>query len=97
MKRNRRIQKLGDILGDWVRTNGVQGPMARGQVMATWEAILSPQMQQQISRTWVKGDKLFVRVESSVWRHELHARREDWRRRLNEELGAESIKEIVFR
>lgn len=59
--------------------------------------MIGPQMEQHIGKTWIRGSKLFVSVNSAVWRQELHLRREEWRQRLNEELGSELIQEIVFR
>jgi len=36
-------------------------------------------------------------MRSAAWRHTLHLQREDWRQRLNEHLGREVVREIVFR
>ena len=95
--RSRRPQSLKEALNDWIRSSGLQGPLAKGRVLAEWESMLSPQMQQHVGKAWVRGDKLFVTVHSTVWRQELHMRREEWRRMLNEKLGSELIRELVFR
>lgn len=95
--RNRRAVSLKEVLADWIRSSRMQGPMARGQVIAVWEDLLSDQMRPHIGKAWVRGDRLFVEVKTAVWRQELHLRREEWRRRLNQELGTEAVKEIVFR
>ena len=95
--RNRTAKPLGDILGELIRGMGLEGPLARGHVIATWEQIMSPQMKQHVEKCWVKGDRLFVRISSPAWRQELHLKRDDWRQRLNKELGADTIREIVFR
>lgn len=97
MQRSRTPQRIGDLLGEWVRTMGFAGPFARGMVIAKWEAMMSEQMSQHIERSWMKGDKLFVQVRSAAWRQELHFQREDWRKRLNSELGSDAVKEIVFK
>jgi len=97
MKRSRTPQRLGDVLGDWIRAMGIAGPLARGVVISKWENMLPESMKQHIDRSWMKGDKLFVQVRSAAWRQELHLRREEWRRRLNTEVGSEAVKEIVFR
>lgn len=76
---------------------GIEGPFARGHIIATWENITSPQMKQHIERCWVKGNRLYVRVDSSSWRHELQLQREEWKARLNKELGSDLIREIIFR
>jgi hypothetical protein len=95
--RNRRTVSLKEVLADWARSSKMQGPLARGQVIAVWEDLLSDQMRPHIGKAWVRGDRLFVEVKSAVWRQELHLRREEWRSRLNKELGVEAIKEIIFR
>jgi len=97
MKRSRTARSIGDILGEVVRSMGIEGPLARGHVIATWEGIMSDQMKQQVEKCWVRGDKLYVRVSNAAWRQELHLRREEWRLRLNSELGNEIIKDIFFR
>ena len=97
MKRSAKPQKLGDVLGQLVQSMGIEGPLARGTVVARWEGILGESLLQHVDKSWVKGDKLFVRVKSSAWRQELHHQREEWRTRLNQEMGAELIREIVFR
>lgn len=95
--RNKRTLSLKEVLNDWIRSSGLQGPLAKGRVIAIWESMLSPQMQQHVGKAWVRGDRLFVTVTSTVWRQELHMRREEWRQKLNEELGGEMIRELIFR
>ncbi|MDA0378542.1 MAG: DUF721 domain-containing protein [Bacteroidetes bacterium] len=95
--RSRRTLSLKDVLADWIRSSKLEGPLARGQVIAVWEELLSEQMRPHIGKAWVRGDKLFVQVKNAAWRQELHLRREEWRRRLNQDLGTEAVSEIVFR
>ena len=95
--RNRSTQSLKEVLADWIRSSKLEGPLARGRVLSVWEDLLSNQMRQHVGNAWIRGDKLFVPVTSAVWRQELHLRREEWRKRLNEEIGTEAISEIVFR
>lgn len=95
--RNRQTLSLKEVLADWIQSSRMRGPLARGQVIATWEDLLNDQMRQHIGKAWVRGDRLFVQVKTAAWRQELHLRREEWRRKLNQDLGTEAIKEIVFR
>jgi len=97
MKRSSLPQHIGDILGQWVKNEGLAGPLARGMVLEKWQSLLSDQMTAQIEKSWIKGDKLYVTVRSAAWRLELHAQREAWRKRLNDEVGSEAIREILFR
>ena len=95
--RSRRAIPLSEALNQWISSRGVKGPFAQGRIVAAWEDLLSEQMRRHITSSRVRGDKLHVIVSSTVWRQELHARREDWCRRLNKELGSDVIKDIIFR
>lgn len=44
-----------------------------------------------------KNGKLFVRTESSVWASELQLKREEIRAKINQELGAEEVREIKLK
>lgn len=97
MRRSHAPQKLGDVLGQLIRSMGIEGPLARGAVITKWESILGEKMMQHVDKSWMRGDKLYVRVSSSAWRHELHLQREQWRLRLNQEVGSDAVREIIFR
>jgi len=97
MKRSRLPQHIGDIIGNWVQSEGLAGPLAKGIVLDKWQTLLSDQMNAQIEKSWIKGDKLFVSVRSAAWRQELHLQREEWRKRLNSDVGSEAVREILFR
>lgn len=58
---------------------------------------MNPPMKAQVTSSRLEKDRLFVRVTSSAWRHELHAQRKQWCERLNNELGRRAVREIVFR
>jgi len=96
MRRSKPIS-IGEALRQWAGSSGIRGPFARGRVVATWEDLLGERVRQHVTHSRVRGNKLIVTVDSSAWRQELHMRRADWCRRLNEELGDSLISEIVFR
>lgn len=95
--RNRSPKPLGDILRELTRSLGIEDRMMQGRVVDTWLEMLSEPIRAQIDRTWIKGDRLFVRVKSPAWRQEIHLRRSEWLKRLNEELGRDVVREIVVR
>lgn len=90
-------QSIGEILKSVVESMGLDSRMAEGQVLAAWEDMQGEQMRRQIKRSWLQKDVLFVEIASPAWRHELHLNRGAWRDRLNNELGREAVREMVFR
>ena len=97
MRRKRAPRSLGSVLKEVVDSFGIEGKLNEGRIIATWQDIAGERIGQEVEKVWVNDGKLFVRIKSSVWRQELHLNRESWCRRLNEELGREMIKVIIFR
>lgn len=88
---------LGIVLKEVISSLGIESRIARAHIVATWTDIVGERIGREVERAWVKDRKLFVRIKSPVWRQELHQNRASWCRRLNEELGSNLVKEIVFR
>ena len=88
---------LGAVLKDLVSTPRYKSKFGSAQIIAAWTDIVGDRIGREVEDAWVKDKKLFVRIKSHVWRHELHLNRTSWCRRLNEELGNERVSEIIFR
>ncbi len=88
---------LGNILDDVLQRLNVGGKIDEARVVEAWAMLAGPQINNVTESVWMKGTRLFVKIRSSAWRQELHLQRQQWRERLNKELGQELIHEIVFR
>ncbi len=89
--------KLSDVLADYLRRAGLSAPIGRARAVIAWEDLAGAQIARVTDSVWVKDKKLYVKLRSSVWRHELHMQRFEWLEKLHESLGSEEITEIVFR
>ena len=76
---------------------GLRRKIDAARVVEAWAVIAGPQINGVTDSAWVKNGILYVRITSAAWRHELHLRRHAWRDRLNEQLNAHLIDDIVFR
>ncbi len=90
-------QALTDLLRSVITDWGVQRKLDEVRVVESWAALAGPQINGVTDSVWIRGDRLYVKITSAAWRHELHMRRREWLRMLNEELGGEVVGEIVFR
>ena len=90
-------QPLGTILKDVVEQLNVGGKIDEARVIEAWAMLVGPQVNNVTESVWMQGHRLFVKIRSAAWRQELHLQREEWRARLNDELGKDLIEEIVFR
>ncbi len=97
MARRRTPQALGDVLGGVIDTLGLRPKMDEARIIEAWAALAGPQVNAMTETAWVNSGRLFVRIRSSAWRHELHLQRRVWRDRLNEHLGQPLVRDIVFR
>ncbi len=88
---------LGTVLDAVIDTLGIRSELDGARTVETWAALAGPRINSVTETAWVRGGRLFVKVTSAAWRHELHLNRRAWRDRLNAELGAELVDEIVFR
>lgn len=68
--------------------------MYEEKLRENWAALMGPKASAIAKLESLKGWTLKVKVESATWRNELHYQRETLRKRANEILGAELVKEI---
>ncbi len=61
-----------------------------------WEALLGPRASAIATLEGLKGWVLRVRVESATWRNELSFQREEIRKKANDLLGADLIKDVLL-
>jgi hypothetical protein len=76
---------------------GISARLADETVLAAWGDVAGPVIARVTDRVWLDGDRLFVKVLSASWRQELHLDRTSWCTRINQHLGREAIREIVFK
>ena len=82
---------------DLIQDMGIGDKLEDARALQAWSDVAGDQINNQTKRTWIKKGKLTVVIASSVWRHELHLQRSQWLRRVNEALGRDYVKELVFR
>ena len=87
---------LSQVLPSVLDQAGLAHLPYEGKLRAEWAALLGPKASTMAALADLKGWVLRVRVESAVWRQELAFQKESIRRRANELLGAELVKDVVL-
>ena len=90
-------QSLGDALDEVIERLGLEDKIDETNVIETWAELAGAKVNAVTKSVWMKNGKLFVKVTSPAWRHELHLSRSDWCSRLNDRLEKPIVDEIVFR
>jgi predicted nucleic acid-binding Zn ribbon protein len=93
----REPQRLEQIIQQFLQEQGLGEIALRARLPKAWEAVVGV-LAARVSRVRSFADGiLVVEVSAATWRTELRLRAEELRQRLNRELGAEYVRELVIR
>lgn len=95
MKR-RNAEEVGSVAHQWLRANGLEGPLNEYRLKAAWPAVAGEIVAQATRRLEIRNQTLVVSLSSSVLRGELSMRRAELIARLNKVVGVDLIYNIVF-
>lgn len=95
--RRSNTQKLSDVLKNYVQENNLERKLSELDLIKSWETVIGKTIARYTQNLYVRNETLFVETTSPVVRNELLMMKEEIRIRLNEVVGAELIKTIVFR
>ena len=90
-------QTIGAAIKDWLRANGLDIKAQEHSVPGYWEEVVGDAVARHAKVERVEHGRVFVSVQSAVWRTEVMLRRAEILARLNERLGADILKEIIVR
>lgn len=92
-----RPKSLGNVLSEVIDRLGMRDKIDEARVVESWAQVAGQRVNGVTESVWMKGSTLFVKISSAAWRQELHMNRSAWKQRLNDQLGREVVKEIMFR
>jgi predicted nucleic acid-binding Zn ribbon protein len=95
--RKRNTESLREIIGQVLKNNHLDKKLNDKHLLDAWPKILGENIKQYTTELQIKNRVLYVTLSSSVLRHDLFLSREEIKNSLNREVGAEVIKEIIFR
>jgi predicted nucleic acid-binding Zn ribbon protein len=89
-------QPLKEVLQEYVNALKINQKLKEVSLVTSWENIVGRTITKATKDIYIKDRKLFVVLNSSVIRHELTLIKEPLISRLNEEVKANVISDIVF-
>jgi predicted nucleic acid-binding Zn ribbon protein len=95
--RRKNTELLGDVIQQFLKQRKLDKPLYEQRLLNAWPEVLGPNIQSYTSSLSIKNKVLYVSISSSVLRHDLFLSRQQIVESLNKHVGAEVIKEIVFR
>ena len=95
--RRANTQLLGDVLQEFLQANTtVAQKLAETRVIQSWSGVIGSGAMKYTTGIYIRNKVLYVRLSSAVLRNELTMCREQLIARLNNEVGEEVIRDIVF-
>ncbi len=96
MKKKDNQIKLGDALKELMDTYKLNVKMNEVRLYEAWDKILGPTIANHtVSKQLIEG-RFIIRLDSAALRNELAFSKSKLIKTLNEELGTEMVKEIMF-
>lgn len=96
-KRKDNDQTLKDAIGDFLRSENMDGKLAEINIVNNWEKIVGRLIASQTSKIWFHEEKLYLQIESPALRQELNYQRFKIAELVNKEAGRELVKDVVVR
>ncbi|MBR6247553.1 MAG: DUF721 domain-containing protein [Muribaculaceae bacterium] len=89
-------KRLGEVIDDFLKQERLDGELDQQQALALWPEIVGPGINRYTVRRTVRDGVMTVTIASAVLRNELMMHRTTLIARINQALGRDVIKEIVF-
>lgn len=90
------VKSLGDALRELIDQLGIKSKIDEYEAVVQWSVIVGEQISKVTTATKIQKGVLIVKVSNGPWRNELLLRKEEIKKKLNTELGQDSVKDIKF-
>ena len=83
MKRKSKPEKIGAVLERFFKKAGLEKGIRQNQAIMIWEEIVGEKIAAKAIPDRIEHGRLYVKVENSVWKQELHFLKKDIIKKLN--------------
>ena len=90
-------QTIGEVIQELISQYKLEGKLNSINIIDSWQDVVGDMISQHTKNLYVKNRILFVTLDSAALKNELSFAKSKIVKALNEKVGTESIKEIVFR
>ena len=95
--RKKNTELLSDVIYQVLKEQHLDKPLFEKRLIEAWPLVLGSNIVKYTSELKIMNKVLYVSLTSSVLRHDLFLSREEIKKSLNKQVGAEVIVDIVFR
>ena len=95
--RKKNTELLSEVIRQVLKEQHLDKPLNEKRLIDAWPLVLGLNIMQYTSELSIKNRVLYVKLSSSVLRHDLFLSREEIKTSLNKHVGSEVIVDIMFR
>lgn len=95
--RNSEGNSLKDVIGDFLDAKHIKGKMAEANIIAKWSDLVGDMIAKNTSKMYIHNHQLFLYIDSSALRQELHYSKAKIISIVNNEAGFELIKDVLVK
>lgn len=90
-------KKIDNLLNQTLKKYGLFDKIKEQYIYIVWQEEVGENVSAHAKPAFFKYGKLFVNVDSSAWLNELKFMKEKIVKKLNEKLGINKVREIIFK
>ncbi|PTN06802.1 DUF721 domain-containing protein [Mangrovibacterium marinum] len=94
--RKSNTEKISEVLKQYVEQNRLQSKLSEVDIVTSWERLMGKTVASYTEDIRITSGTLFIKLRSPILKNELIMMREQIKKHLNDEAGAEVIRQIVF-
>ena len=90
------MKHLKKAIEQAISGSGIKPALDQEAALDLWNVIVGDVISQVTNAEKVDSGTMFIKVDSSVWRQELHMQKEEIINKVNKKIGTRAIREIRF-
>ena len=90
------MEKLDIAIKDFLINTGLENGINQQKAIIIWPKIVGTKIAENTTAELVDFNILTIKVKNSTWRNELYLKKDIILKKLNKELGQNTIKELRF-
>ena len=90
------MEKLDITIKDFLINTGLENGVNQQKAVIIWPKIVGTKIAENTTAELVDFNVLTIKVKNSTWRNELYLKKDIILKKLNKELGPNTIKELRF-
>ena len=90
------MKRLKQAIEEAIDSTGIKSALSQEAAVVLWGSVVGEAVSSVTKAERVESGVLIVKVETAVWRQELHMQKEEIINKVNKKIGTRAIREIRF-